>query len=327
MRPFLTDAQVFQIKNLLEHKETFKDLENAEKQYQRIVQPQILADLIEFYSPDKLAQQKITYASFTPEGSGFGPDLGVGLHVVKRLTLPAGNGLTKIIDINEHWPEDRRSGGLFFPDEIRIKSLVFEGKRKVVGSEKLYLFDLLRLAWNERGEVKIARRTRYTFDPHTQVNHLKQMRSPVASPYSCISCHRSPNNRHRIFLSASETPNYEAIVQDRYFEKPISETLGFQEYLSHLSQSGRSRDFIEKIKRSLLNPSDSMRVFGLNEELTRVFETREIHWLPEDNPASPGEFPSDKQGFYRTDTGFWFVDAIESIFEGKYRWWEPVVVP
>lgn len=298
-----------------------QDLERLEIQYQTFVQPQTYRDLMAVYDPANAAKVQVAYPSFTSEG---GPraaaDLGFGLHVVKRLVIDLPNGQQKVIDVNEHWAENRNNHGLYFPDEIRIKTRVLEGERKVPGSERQYFFDSIRLAWNENNEISLARQTRYTTREGI-LNKVKPMRVAVSAPISCLTCHDSGSTLYERFLGEGQAINREAIVQDGFFQKPYADMHGFQEYVAHLEQQKVSEDFLRRVRRDLNDPRQAFEVPGLFATLEK--ELRSYHWLAGDNIIERWEYTNPKrQGAYRKKE-VWYLDAIEEIFEGKYRWWEP----
>src|SRR5690349_7609777 len=185
LAPFLSPADFKEIQRIQDAIKSDTNLEAAEKSYHVITQKQILSDLLTLYDEKNAEKLEITFPSFTPDGPHrpMG-DFGFGLHVVKRLTLELPGGETKVIEVNEEWAEDRTTGGLFAPDEIRVKTRVLSGPRFVEGSETQYLYDLLRVAWGpEAKSAKLVRRTRFTF--HEGGNLHKRMRVPVSSPYLC----------------------------------------------------------------------------------------------------------------------------------------------
>ena len=329
LAPELTESAAARIQELLTPPFTGANFEALEKEYQRLVQPQTLADLRKIYDPANRSKLKFAYATFTPEEGLPGHDRGYGFHVVKRLELPLSGKRTKVIDVNEQWPSHRGNGGLFLPDEIRIKTLVFEGDRRIEGSEKLYLFDSIRLAWGPAGEVSIHRRTRYEWNPETGTDRRRVMRAPVSAPISCIGCHNSPTTFAPHFLSEGESVNHEAIVQDSYFARPVTESFGFKKYLMHLKGLAPSNgEFVKAAERELKEPARSFQVPGLYEELGRVLAHPSFSWLGDDGDTYYGVSPEVammRQGVYRRGQ-YLLVDAIEEIFEGKYRWWEPTVV-
>lgn len=302
--------------------------EQAEIHYQEEVQRQTFSDLLEVYAPKNREHLKIAYASFTSNDSqGGGDDLGFGLHIVKRLELPVSAGKTRVIDVNELWGEDTRTGGLFLPDEIRIKTMVFEGPRKVPGSEKLYFFDSIRVAWGvSQDEVALYRRTKYSF--YDGKNYIKAMRVPVSAPFSCRGCHKPTSRLANAFLKEGETRNYEAIVQDSHFTLPPEQMRGFQQYVDYLKASHRSPEFIEKARATLKKISQASAVPGLYDAIQKAVVANERNWLSEDEPQNGSSYLySGRQGYYQVD-GRWMKDPLEDIFEGKYRWWEPrVVIP
>lgn len=291
----------------------------VEERYQRLVQEQTFADLLEVYDPKNQAHLKITYASFTPENTfGGGDDSGFGLHIVKRLELPTSNGKTRTIDVNELWAEDRQSGKLFLPDEIRIKSQAFEGERVVPGSHRLYLFDSIRVAWGGGpDEIQISRRSRLS---------SKAMRVPVSAPFSCLECHDSTASFAVPFLKNGEKLNHEAIVQNSHFTLPPEEMRGFTQYVDYLKKSGKSDSFIEQRKAKLKNIRSFSEVPGFLQIVERTKQANSFHWLPDDELiAGPEHLYTHRQGVYKTEDGLLWMDALEEIFEGKYRWWEPQV--
>jgi hypothetical protein len=159
--PQLADAR--RIAGLSNADRAVRNLEQEETRYQESVHEQTMTDLAQIYSPEHADRLQIAYASFTPESAAApGADRGYGLHIVKRLDLPMPGGGTRTIYVNEQWPEDKNSKGLLLPDEIRIKTQVAAGDRRVKGSEKLYIFDSVRVAWGPHNrEVQLARRTVY----------------------------------------------------------------------------------------------------------------------------------------------------------------------
>jgi hypothetical protein len=323
----LTSSARLEIEALRAGPHAHSDLEKAEKRYQTLVHEQLFSDLLDLYAPENAARLQITYPTFVPEGGSAGRDLGYGLHVVKRLELPLDEGTTKVIVVNEQWAQDRASGGLFAPDEIRIKSLVFEGERHVPGSEKLYLFDSIRLSWGARtNDLEIVRRTRYSHDPKTGKNPIKVMRVPVSAPYSCASCHRAGNPYAVKFLGDNEAVDAEAIVQPSYFDRPLTETHGFRDYMAELGREGRETSFVERVRSALLRPSLSLQLPVLFEKLRALSTRTDFRWLDADTPLKLAEQSvwEGRQGTYRRDGKLW-LDAIELTAPGKYSAWMPRV--
>src|SRR5437588_13582 len=94
------------------------DRARLEREYVQRVRSAVYSDLLKLYDPANEAKLAITYAAFIPENRRRGGlDRGYGLHVVKRLAVDGGT-----VEVNEAWPEDRKTGGLLPPDEIRIKA-------------------------------------------------------------------------------------------------------------------------------------------------------------------------------------------------------------
>ena len=330
LAPHLSEKDAARVREIVHGDLAGRNLEADEREYQRLVQRQTFADLEQLYAPESATKLQIAYPGFTAEGERPAKDLGYGLHVVKRLVLPAEGGGTKVIDVNEQWAENKRDGGLYLPDEIRIKTLVFPGARREPGSHALYLFDSIRLAYAENGTVSIHRRTRYRWNEESGKNELKTMRVPVSAPIMCQSCHRPGRAFERLsddFLGEGEARNAEAIVQDSYFRKAFSEQRGFRAYVEHLEESGREESFIGRIREDLLDPKRSMAVPGLLEALRR--EVRSVSWLGDDDGIDEREWrfwfpgPELRQGMYFRRGGWW-RDAVETGIEGKYHWWQAV---
>ena len=315
---------------LMDHRP--KALAEAEAKYQRWVTPQIMSDLALLYDPANEPLLKITYASFTPELDGFpGKDLGYGMHVVKRLVLQVAPGIYKVIEVNEAWPENRDNHGLLAPDEIRVKTRVFNGVDRVKGSENRYLFDRLRLAWGPgNDEVEFFRQPLYERQGGSV--HRNVRRVPISSPFSCLKCHgsRSPLAKH--FLSEGETRNFEAIVQDSHYELPVEKQTGFRDYLAYLSEKNVAVAFRNRVVKVLANPLVATRVPGLFTRLQNRCEGSCISNLPGDPLVGNANifqlsyfaWPVRRQGFYLDSENHLRVDALEEVTpEGKYRWWEP----
>ncbi len=320
---------LIKIQELLSAKQSEANLEQNEKLYQRLVQKQTFSDLLELYDPKNQDKVQTTYASFTAvQESEKSDDLGTGLHVVKRLTLPLANGKTKVVDVNEQWGHNAENDGLFLPDEIRIKTLIFEGERFVPGSEKLYLYDQIRIAWGPEGQVAILRQAEHTYDAVSKRNLSKRMRAAVSAPYSCMLCHDGSTGFEQKYLKPGEKQNYEAIVQDSHFKLPVTEMNGFKEYMDYLGRVSKDKNFIEKVSVGLAEPSKTFAVPGLSEALTLALKTNSIQWLAEDALVSGSDYASHRkrQGVYSLSNGSLFIEAIEDIFEGKYRWWDPQTI-
>jgi hypothetical protein len=305
-----------------------QDWEKLEKTYQGQIHRQVLADLSLLYDPANQNKVKITYASFTPESQiGGGEDGGFGLHIVKRLILPLEGGLTKIIYVNEQWPQDARSGGLFAPDEIRIQTLFRPTDTSRPGSHEDFLFDSIRLAWGPLPQdVQILRQTVHEWDQSAHKNRYKPLRVPISAPFSCRDCHESSNALGDGFLAKGEKKNFAAIVQDSQFNLPVEKMRGFKEYLTALTKQGRPPEMIETVRTQLLNPIAASAVPNLLEALQDKNAQNSLDWLPEAIPLKT-EIPqmSHRQGFYVDLEGNSFLDSLEEVIEGKYRWWDPII--
>lgn len=298
-------------------------MRRRDERYQQFVQPQSFADLMAVYDPANEDQLEIAYASYTPEGTP-GDDGGFGLHVVKRLRLPVEGGGTRIIDVNEEWPTDRVSGGLFLPDRIRVKSQVFDGQRNQPGSDRLYLFDMIHLHWDEALTPHVLRRSAH--DEGAQ-------RVAVSAPASCRGCHqqrRVYESFARDFLASNERPDYESIVSESHFRLPPNKMRGLAQYLAHLrSSEGISQTFVDSVSQTLKSPREATQVPGLREALQRSITS--YNWVSTDSPwkglrgySTEGSIPL-QQGTYEVN-GEWYVDAVDSYTEGKYRYWFPAVI-
>lgn len=298
-------------------------LNHAEEKYQKLVQKQTFKDLLEIYAPENQDKIQITYASFTPEKTeGGGDDLGFGLHIVKRLELREANGKTRVIDVNEAWGEDKKTSGLFLPDELRMKVQVFEGERYVPGSQNLYLFDSIHIAWGSQpDEGMIFRKTKYTNRGGT--NSIKAMRVPVSAPFSCVGCHKPTSSLAKRFLEPGETRNYEAIVQNSHFKKRPEEMRGYQQYVEYLKSSGKPKEFIERVEAKLKDIRKAAEVPHFYAVLKKGI--KESNWSDQDDETvGPDYMVKDRQGVYLFN-GKYLRDPMEDTFEGKYRWWEPVI--
>lgn len=301
------------------------DMGTAEKGYQQAVQAQTFRDLMQVYDPANEDKLEIAYANFTPDWNDgqFAPpakDLGYGLHVIKKLTLGP-----KVIYVNEQWPSDRRTGGLFLPDAIRVRTRYLDGQRYVEGSFRDYLYDSFRVSWsNGNAEARIHRTLRYTWDAEKKRNVRLQLRIPVAAPVVCLSCHGSGTSFHEAFQQQGEDRNYEAIVQDGYFKLPVESQHGYRQYLAHLTSLGKKTDIAAS---DLKNAKVSMRVPRMLETLKA--QVGSYDWIGEDTGLlMPGGLSQYwyRQGVYVARDGSFLLDAIEDVFEGKYHYWEPVVV-
>jgi len=338
-RPFadaLSPSDLEKIDSLLKLKTVpGQNLEAAEQEYQRIVQRQTLADLARLYDPANADKLQVSYATFTPEWDG-GPqpakpglDLGFGLHVVKRLELPWGDGRVKVIEVNEEWPIDRRTGAIFLPDGIRVKMLARDGERHVPGSHELYLFDSFRVAWSENNsKLSLLRGSRYRWDAHEQKLRHRALRVRVSAPYSCMGCHASPAVFTHHF-DPDRSLDYERIVPAEHFSLPLDRQKGAREYMKHLRELGTTEEFQCQVYDDLMDPKRSMRVPLLLETVKGMQQHFEFSWMGDD--GSPyGEPVSSmwyRQGVYLSG-GVMMLDALEDVFEGKYRWWFPQpVVP
>jgi hypothetical protein len=329
--PYLTDARLESIANLLKGDRTRLNLEQEEMRYQDAVRGQTLADLAKVYAPENADRVQVAYVSFTPEASSTpGDDRGYGLHIVKRLDLPlsgSSGGETKTIYVNEQWREDKPSRGLCLPDEIRIQTQVTAGRRRVRGSDKLYVFDAVRIGWGPfNRDPQLARHTIYK--RVNGKNEFRSTRSAVSAPFSCTTCHGPDNHFADAFLASGEARNYEAIVQDRYFRLAPSEMRGYKEYIAYLERSGAEPVFIQHVKATLADRKSASAVPGLFELLTSISDNDGIVWLSEDSQLQELyiEVAKGYQGVYQDAGGRWRTDALEDVLEGKYVWWEPLPV-
>jgi len=285
--------------------------------YQNNVHAQSIADLELLYSKELEGRVAVVYASFASDSPSYhqrGEDEGFGLHVVKRFEAKE-----RTIFVNEHWPTDRATGGLLFPDEIRIQSQVFSGERHRAGAERTYFFDSIRLAWGPSNEIEIYRRS---------LQQGGRMRVPVSAPGSCIQCHESSSSSAfaDTYLQPGETRDYEAIVSQSHFKLPLTKQRGFREYLDFLKKVGAPN--YPDIEAVLASPGDKLQLPGILGALREARAQRQ--WLGADEKWSRSSYSSAfqtpwQQGTYFQD-GDWYLDAIEEIFEGKYRWWNPKIV-
>lgn len=326
--PQLTDARLASIADLLKADRTRLNLEQEEMRYQDAVRGQTMADLAKMYAPENADRVQAAYVSFTPEAAGApADDRGYGLHIVKRLDLRLSSGETKTIYVNEQWREDKPSKGLCLPDEIRIQTQVASGRRRVKDSDRLYIFDSVRIGWGPfNRDPQIARHTIYK--RVNGKNEIRPTRSSVSAPFSCASCHGSGNRFADAFLGPGEDRNHEAIVQDRYFQLPPSEMRGYKEYIAYLERAGVESAFVQKAKAKLADLRSASAVPGLFELLTSTSDNDGIVWLSEDSELAIHfiEVAKDQQGVYQDAAGRWRTDALEDVIEGKYVWWEPLPV-
>jgi hypothetical protein len=203
--------------------------------YQDLVREQTMADMALIYAPENANRVQVAYVSFTSESAKQpGSDLGYGLHIVKRLDLPLEHGETRTIYVNEQWREEKVSNGLVLPTK-----LIRRGWPRVRGASRAaiaYVFDSIRIAWNAfNRDPQIARHTIYKSVKGK--NEIKPTRTAVSAPFSCSTCHGPNNGFAEAFMGRGETRNYEAIVQDHYFELPPAEMRGYKEYVAHLERS------------------------------------------------------------------------------------------
>jgi len=323
----LSTERLAQVRTLLDGDRSRLNLEQEEMRYQDLVRQQTMADAALIYAPENVNRVQVAYVSFTPESSKQpGSDLGYGLHIVKRLDVPLESGDTRTIYVNEQWREEKVSRGLVLPDEIRIQTQVAAGPRRVKGSDRLYVFDSIRIAWNAfNRDPQIARHTIYKSVKGR--NEVKPIRTPVSAPFSCATCH-GPNNRFaEAFLARGETRNYEAIVQDRYFQLPPAEMRGYKEYIAYLERSNVGADVIRSVKAKLDNPRTASAISGIF-ELLESPPVEGIVWLPEDSPLDVADvnLVRSRQGVYQDPQGRWRTDSLEDLIEGKYVWWEPLAI-
>jgi hypothetical protein len=324
----LGSSHLARLSKLVNAKPGALNLEQEEIAYQEDVQDQTLADLAAVYSPEHADRLQVAYASFTPESSiKPGEDRGYGLHIVKRLDLPLSGGGTRTIYVNEQWVEDKLSKGLFLPDEIRIKTQAASGTRRAKGSEQLYVFDSIRIAWGPYNrEPQLARRTVYTREKNS--NEFKVTRSAVSAPLSCAACHQPASRLADAFLAPGEERNYEGIVQDSHFRLPPPEMRGYKQYVSYLESSGASPTTVQKAKETLSQPKAASAVPGILEAIKESLDGGITLWLAGDALLSDQDVEDwkSRQGVYRDYSGRWRVDALYDVIEGKYVWWEPIPV-
>jgi hypothetical protein len=324
----LADARLASLSELVNADRGSRDLEQGEIQYQDDVHEQTMADLMQIYAPENADRLQVTYASFTPESSTRpGDDRGYGLHIVKRLDVPAPGGGTRTIYVNEQWPEDKTSKGLLLPDEIRIRTQVAPGPRRVKGSEKLYLFDSIRVGWGPfNRESQVARRTVYRRAANR--NQLKITRTNVSAPLACAVCHQPGNRLADTFLAPGEQRNYEAIVQDSHFTLPPERMRGFRQYIAYLEKSRVDPGTIQRTKAALSQPKAASTVPGLLQVIASTSKKGTALWLGDDVAVLEAdvELVRENNGVYRDQSGRWWTDAIQDVIEGKYVWWEPVPV-
>lgn len=297
LAPHLTPSDVKEIQ-IIKDTPVSENLEAAEKRYHRITQRQIVSDLVTLYS--RLDEAEIALPSFTPDGPHRPDgDLGFGFHVVRRLTFTLADGETKVIEVNEAWNQDRKGGGLYAPDEIRVKTRVFPGPRHVVGSDEQYLYDNFRVAWGPGpDDVKFYRRTRFTWDGDS--NTHKKMRVPVSSPLLCVSCHSSPTTRAKRFLAPGESIDHERIVQNSQFRVPAAKSLGVKEYVRHLRAKAFPEETIAKISQAIENPRRAFHVPQLAGAWSKFLAEGTNVWLGGDLELSPSDIATfkDLPGFY-----------------------------
>lgn len=181
---------------------------------------------------------------------------------MKQLDLPLPNGETKTIYVNEQCAEDKHSKGLFLSDEIRIRTQVASGKRHVKGSENLYAFDSIRVAWGPHNHgPQLARRSVYR--RANGKNDFKATRSSVSAPFACAVCHQPETRFAAAFLAPGEVRNHEAIVQDSHFILPPDKMRGYQQYIAYLERSGAEPATVQRAKERLANPRSASSVPGL----------------------------------------------------------------
>lgn len=326
LAPHLTPHDIQEIRKLKTALGKSENLEEVEKSYHQLTERQILTDLIELYSrPDEV---EMAFPSFTPDGPHrINGDLGFGFHVVRRLRYSTSDGEEKIIEVNEAWNQDRESGGLFLPDDIRVKTRYLSGERHVPGSDEQYLYDVFRISWGPtQNPPQIYRRTRYTWDAENKMNFAKILRVPVSSPLSCIGCHKSPERRAKRFLSKGETIDYERIVQNSQFTVPPMESLGFQEFMKHLSETNRPESLKQKIQLEIQNPKQAFSLPIMSAAWRELLKQGTQQWLGDDLALSEDEIPT-----YQSRQGFYFyskkprLDILERVHSGKYESWFPQV--
>lgn len=320
-RPYLSDSGARAVQETLGKSPESLNQEPIERSYQQLVQRQTFTDAAEIYDPDNASKVRVAYASFTPDRSDEpGEDLGYGFHIVKRLELTLSDGATKIIEVNEAWPENKRDGGLLPPDEIRIKTQLFEGPRHVAGSHRLFAYDSVRIAWGNDGQIQMVRRPR-KIDGRATV-----MRVPVSAPGSCLRCHAPALSRiyAESFARAGDAPDYESIVAPSFYGLPVERMKGYQEYLAYLKAPGNLPQVAPAV-RDLANPKKASAL----PELAAEFRQRVgvYHWVGDDGSADRGygygAGSLDRQGHYLSN-GLILVDALEDFFYGKYDWLFPI---
>ncbi len=292
--------------------------------YQQRVNRHTLADLKLLYAPENASKVEVFYSGFNsdtpdPNPKKFRPgdDLGYGLHVIRRLRIQDRN-----IFVNEHWPTDRETGGIILPDEIRVQFQAFEGPERIPGSELTYLYDSFRIAWGPSGEVEFYRQTS---------KHNPQRRVPVTAPESCMECHNPGTSQDfaHAFLEPGEFRNFETIVADSNFRLPYREQKGLKKYLAYLREEKKAPGkFVERAAQLLETPASTLQLPDILAALRR--HENSANWLPGDAPWARESYSSIglahfQQGSYLVE-GKWYLDALEEVFEGKYRWWFPPIV-
>jgi len=298
-----------------------KSLELSEKEYQTLFQRHLFSELIRVYDPKSGIPVQVTFASFTPEASKGGKDGGFGLHIVKRFRIREPGGRSRVIDVNEQWPEDKKTGGLHYPNEIRVKIETYDGPAGVPGAERRYLFDLFNPVYGEkRDEIKICRRTKYL--PAGEKKLFKKMRSRISAPFSCYTCHRPEVDLGESFRADGEAREYENIVSDAYFDTPARETFGIRRYVDALRQLGVSPETIENWVGRLVEAPRGPEIPEFVRALSTASQSAPC-WLEEDETL--GELAEGQelwQGIY-WQQGKNYRDAAEKVYSGKYEKWLP----
>lgn len=294
-RPKNRIEELLKIKKITDY-----NIKTLEEEYQTLIQPLTLANLIMLYDPANQKEVQITYSSFTPEAkegstNKLNEDLGVGLHVVRKW---------RDIEVNEQWPENKETHNLYYPDAIRIK---------VKQAGQVY-FDMIKVAWNKDKKPAIYRRSQYVLDEKTKYNKQIQSKVPVSAPYSCIRCHQGANFHNLTRIGPS------------FYKKPLEETPGFKNYLEYLQTENTEKTFIEKVKTKLLKPHETFQLSTLKDALQNTLDKKIYNWLAQDSSLQGLKFEWKEQGVYYNKRKEPFLDALETVHSEKYKTWLPAEV-
>ena len=337
--PQLITDKDFDAIEMLRQKNTFVDKKLQEIKWAEKVYPTIRENLIKLYKAEeedniaikvgKITEKdrkvKIYFADAVVPPDHHGGDLGAldFIHIVKH------DGSTYV---NEHWPIDKKTGGIMPTEVIRISSKVFNVLPDDPSYKNLFINDQLGVIWEKELDAPNNPFKPYFFKQHIYGDYdLKEKRNPdiqvqvsVDAPMDCLMCHETGAKRKKDPSKPYRHTTFEPFTKEEDFKKPSDKHEGFIKYKNYLDERVKKKELSQKQVDEIIKDLMNLTSFENPNIVNALKQATSVPWVGAD--IKPDITHPGRDGYQYIENGITWNTAGYELYKDQlfnpHWWWQ-----